>query len=104
MPKTASLLISSAVVETQYERDIQARATPSKGPISLWYLYLTNDINFRYFDNIGDCFEVPTGKQEGSEPKTQSSHKIFDDFIDFYYSHSVGYSPYAQCVGLGSRC
>lgn len=102
MAKTASLLISSAVVGTQYERDIRARITSSEAFIYFCATKLSKDMYLDSYANLDDCFKVPTSKQDGSIYGAQSSNKLFDDFIGFYPFKSMAYLPHALCVGLGS--
>lgn len=101
MAKTAFFRILSEVVGTQYERDARAR-TISWAYINYYCaIFFLKDILFITFVKLDDCFDVSAGKQEGSIYRTQSSNKLFDDFIGFYPFKSMAYLPYA-CVGQGS--
>lgn len=102
MAKTASLLISSAVVGTQYERDIRARITPSEVFTYFCAINYSKDLYLYSYAGLDDCFQGAAGKQEESIFGAQSSNKLFDDFICFYSLESMAYVPHALCAGLGS--
>lgn len=101
MAKTAFFRILSEVVGTQYERDARARTIAWEFIKYYCAIFLPKDILFYTFAKPDDYFDVSAGKQEGSINGTQSSNKLFDDFIGFYHFKSMAYLPYA-CVGLGS--
>lgn len=101
MAKTAFFRILSEVVGTQYERDARAR-TLSWAYINYYCaIFFIKDILCDTFVKLDNFFNVSTGKQEVSIYRTQSSNKLFDDFIGFYPFKPMAYPPYA-CVGQGS--
>ena len=101
MAKTASLLISSAVVGTKYERDIRARITTLEVLIYFCAANLSKAIYIYSYVCFYDDLKMPTGQQDGSIYGAQSSNKLFDDFIGFYSFKSMAYLPHALRVGLG---
>jgi hypothetical protein len=101
MAKTTFFLILSDIVETQYEHDARARTI-------LWsfcfhrLIFSLKDILYNTYFYIDYFFGVPNGRREGPIYCAQSSNKLFDDFIGFYYFKFMAYVPHAPCVGLGS--
>ena len=102
MATTAFFLILSDVVGTQYERG--GRACVISWEFIKFYLcnILSKNILFNTFGYFYYYFDGTSGEQKGPTYGFQSSNKLFDDFLGFYYLKSMAYVPHALCAELGS--